>query len=128
MALAGFGMLKATAHTKLLNLGSNFGGFVVFAIGGAVLWKLGLAMGVGQFIGAQIGSRFAMKNGAKIIRPLLVISCLAMATKLLADASSAWSIATIWRSRKAGEIASAYERLHRPMDLSAQMLPSIQVA
>jgi uncharacterized membrane protein YfcA len=98
VALAGFGMLKATAHTKLLNLGSNFGGFVVFAAGGAVLWKLGLAMGVGQFVGAQIGSRFAMKNGAKIIRPLLVLSCLAMATKLLADASSAWSIATIWET------------------------------
>ena len=98
VALAGFGMLKATAHTKLLNLGSNFGGFVVFAMGGAVLWKLGLAMGFGQFIGAQLGSRFAMKNGAKIIRPLLVLSCLAMATKLLIDASSAWSIATIWET------------------------------
>ncbi len=98
VGLAGFGMLKATAHTKLLNLGSNFGGFVVFAAGGAVLWKLGIAMGIGQFVGAQIGSRFAMKNGAKIIRPLLVLSCLAMATKLLADASSAWSISTIWET------------------------------
>ena len=39
-----------------------------------------------------------MKNGAKIIRPLLVLSCLAMATKLLIDASSAWSIATIWET------------------------------
>jgi uncharacterized membrane protein YfcA len=42
-------------------------------------------MGAGQFIGAQIGSRLAMKNGAKIIKPLLVISCLALATKLVAD-------------------------------------------
>ncbi len=98
VALAGFGMLKATAHTKLLNFGSNIGGFIVFAIGGSVFWKLGLAMGVGQFIGAQVGSRFAMKNGAKIIRPLLVVSCLAMATKLLIDASSAWSIAAIWET------------------------------
>lgn len=85
VSLAGFGMLKATAHTKLLNLGSNVGAFAVFIFSGAILWKLGLIMGVGQFIGAQIGSRMAMKNGAKIIKPLLVVSCVAMAARLLAD-------------------------------------------
>lgn len=85
VALAGFGMLKATAHTKLLNFGSNVGGFVVFAITGSILWKLGIAMGIGQFIGAQIGSRLAMRNGIKIIRPLLIISCLCMAGRLLWD-------------------------------------------
>ena len=42
-------------------------------------------MGVGQFAGAQVGSRFAMKNGARIIKPLLVITCIALAIKLLAD-------------------------------------------
>ncbi len=83
--LAGFGMLKATAHTKLLNLGSNLGSLAVFAINGAILWKVGLLMGVGQLIGAQIGSSLAMRSGAKIIKPLLVISCVALATKLLAD-------------------------------------------
>ena len=35
-ALAGFGILKATAHTKLLNFASNLGGFVVFAAVGAI--------------------------------------------------------------------------------------------
>lgn len=83
--LAGFGMLKATAHTKLINLGSNFGSFLVFAATGSILWKIGLVMGVSQFFGAQLGSRMAMKNGAKLIKPLLVISCLALATKLIAD-------------------------------------------
>lgn len=83
--LAGFGMLKATAHTKLINLGSNFGSFLVFAMTGSVLWKVGLVMGAGQFLGAQVGSGLAMKNGAKIIKPLLVVSCLVLAAKLLAD-------------------------------------------
>lgn len=94
VGLAGFGMLKATAHTKLLNFGSNFGSFLVFTLSGAMLWKLGLIMGLGQFLGAQIGSRLAMSNGAKIIRPLLVISCLAMATKLLVDSGAFATIAT----------------------------------
>jgi uncharacterized membrane protein YfcA len=85
IALAGFGVLKATAHTKFLNFGSNLGAFVVFVLYGAVLWKVGLLMGAGQFAGAQVGSRFAMKNGAKIIKPLLVVTCIALAIRLLAD-------------------------------------------
>jgi len=93
VGLAGFGMLKATAHTKLLNFGSNFGSFLVFTVSGAIMWKLGLIMGLGQFLGAQIGSRLAMKNGAKIIRPLLVISCIAMATKLLIDSGTLAEVA-----------------------------------
>lgn len=85
VTLAGFGMLKATAHTKLLNLGSNFGALIVFASFGAILWKIGLLMGACQFLGAQLGSRFAMRIGAKLIKPLLVIVCVALAVKLLAD-------------------------------------------
>lgn len=83
--MAGFGVLKATAHTKLLNFGSNLGAFIVFVFSGAILWKLGLMMGLCQFLGAQVGSRLAMRNGAKIIKPLLVFTCLALAIKLIAD-------------------------------------------
>ncbi|MDO9418690.1 TSUP family transporter [Pararhizobium sp.] len=83
--LAGFGVLKATAHTKLLNFASNIGAFIVFALYGAVYWKLGLITGVAQFLGAQVGSRMAMKIGAGIIKPLLVITCIGLAIRLLSD-------------------------------------------
>lgn len=83
VTLAGYGVLRATAHTKLLNFASNLGGFAVFAFSGVILWKLGLAMGAAQFLGARIGSGFAMRFGAKLIRPLLVVVCLALALKLL---------------------------------------------
>ncbi|MFB2551719.1 TSUP family transporter [Ensifer soli] len=85
VTLAGFGVLKATAHTKVLNFGSNLGSFVVFAVSGAVLWKLGLMMGAGQFLGAQLGSRLAIRSGARIIKPMLILSCVALTTRLLAD-------------------------------------------
>ncbi|MDL2407940.1 TSUP family transporter [Rhizobium calliandrae] len=85
VTLVGFGMLKATAHTKLLNFGSNLGGLIVFTFSGVILWKVGLTMGLGQFLGAQAGSRLAMRIGAKLIKPLLVIVCIAFAIKLLAD-------------------------------------------
>jgi len=85
VTLGGFGLLKATAHTKLLNLSANTGAFVIFLLGGVILWKVGIAMGLGQFLGAQAGSRLAMRNGARIIRPLLAVSSLAMAIKVFFD-------------------------------------------
>lgn len=88
VTLAGYGMLKATAHTKLLNFASNLGGFAVFATGGSMVWSVGLAMCVGQIAGARLGSVLAMRVGAKLIRPLLVVTCLALAARLAFDAQS----------------------------------------
>ena len=85
VTLLGYGVLRASAHTKLLNFTSNIASLLVFALSGKILWPLGLAMGVGQFLGAQMGSRLAIKNGAKLIRPLLVVVCCGMAIKLLLD-------------------------------------------
>lgn len=85
VALAGFGILKATAHTKFINFGSNAGAFLVFLAHGAVLWQVGLLMGAGQWIGARLGSRFAMKQGARLIKPLLVTVSVLLALRLLAD-------------------------------------------
>lgn len=83
VSLAGFGVLRATAHTKLLNFASNVGGFAVFALSGAVLWKLGLAMGAAQFAGARLGAHFAMRRGARLVKPVLVAVCLGLALRLM---------------------------------------------
>jgi uncharacterized protein len=81
--LAGHGVLKATAHTKLLNFASNIGGLLAFALVGAPLWGLGLAMGLSQIAGAYIGARLAMRIGAGLIKPLLVITSTALALRLI---------------------------------------------
>ncbi|HCH72071.1 MAG TPA: hypothetical protein DFK19_08490 [Ochrobactrum sp.] len=88
VALAGFGVLKATAHTKLLNCASNVGRFVTFALVGTINWKIGICMGIAQFIGAQIGASLAMKVGSRIIKPLLVVVSLALAVRLLMDGTN----------------------------------------
>ena len=85
VALAGYGVLKATAHTKLLNFASNLGGFAFFAAAGVVSWQVGLTMGVVQFLGARVGAGLAMKKGARLIKPLLVVTCVALAVRLLID-------------------------------------------
>jgi uncharacterized protein len=83
VTLAGYGLLKATAHTKLLNFASNVGAFAVFSLSGAVDWRIGILMGAAQFLGARVGAHTAMNNGAKLIKPLLVTVCLVLAAKLL---------------------------------------------
>lgn len=85
VALAGFGVLRATAHTKLLNFASNLGAFAIFAGAGAIHWQTGLAMGVAQFLGARLGAHAAIRNGAALIKPLLVLVCAGLALRLLAD-------------------------------------------
>lgn len=83
VALAGQGVLRATAHTKLLNFASNVGGFAVFAAAGVVHWRIGLAMGVMQILGAWLGSRMALRIGGRLIKPLLIVVCIALALRLL---------------------------------------------
>jgi uncharacterized protein len=85
VSLFGLGVIQATARTKLLNFTSNIAALIMFALGGNIVWVAGLTMGLAQLLGAQIGSHVAIANGAKVIRPLLVLVCIAMAVKLLAD-------------------------------------------
>lgn len=52
-------------------------------LGGKILWQVGIIMGVGQFIGARLGSKMVVSKGSKIIRPLLVTMSLIMSARLL---------------------------------------------
>lgn len=90
VALLGYGVVRATAHTKLLNLSSNLGSLLLYAATGAVVWPIGLVMAGASLLGAQIGSRLAMRHGARIIRPLLVVVSSLMALKLLLDPANPW--------------------------------------
>jgi uncharacterized membrane protein YfcA len=81
--LAGFGVLKATAHTKMLNFASNLGSLAVFVTTGATWWVMGFAMAAAQILGAALGARLAMRIGARLIKPLLVCTSTGMALRLL---------------------------------------------
>lgn len=85
VTLAGFGLAKATAHAKVLNFATNISSLLFFALGGKVVWLLGLIMLAGQALGATLGSRLVLTQGTKIIRPLVVTMSLAMSIKLLAE-------------------------------------------
>ena len=83
VGLRGLGLTRATALTKLLNLTSNVASVFFFALGGKMFWLLGLCMAAGAMVGGWIGSHTAMRFGARLIRPLLVLLSLGLTARLL---------------------------------------------
>ena len=83
VGLRGLGLTRATGLAKLLNLTSNLASLIAFAIGGKVLWLLGLTMAAGSMTGGWLGAHFATRHGARIIRPLMVTASLALTGKLV---------------------------------------------
>jgi len=83
VALRGYGLTKATALAKLVNVASAIASLVLFALGGHLAWLLGLCMAAGAMAGGWLGSHSALRFGAKLIRPLLVTISLALTARLL---------------------------------------------
>ena len=81
--IKGANIMESTAVTKLLNLSSNFAAFIIFAFQGYVIWYLGLVMAVAQVAGAYTGSKFAIRNGEKVVRPVLVVVSILLSLRIL---------------------------------------------
>jgi uncharacterized membrane protein YfcA len=81
--LLGCSLVRATAHTKVMNLTSNIVALAFFIRAGQVLFVEGLLMGVAQFIGAKIGANLVTLKGAKFIRPVFITVVLLITAKLL---------------------------------------------
>ncbi len=85
VGLAGMGLTRATAHTKVLNATSNLASLILFALAGHVVLLVGAVMAVGQVAGGWLGAHYAVRHGARLIRPLLVLMSLGLTVKLLLD-------------------------------------------
>lgn len=83
VALLGYNLRRATVHTKVLNFTSNIAALVFFILGGQVVWLLGLSMGLGQSLGARLGSHLVLRQGTRLIRPLLALVSLTITLRLL---------------------------------------------
>lgn len=81
----GLAAREATATTKIIDFTSSASALLVLASHHEVLWLQGLLLGLGQIIGAWIGSGLVIKRGAKFIRPILVVVSLGLSLKLIYD-------------------------------------------
>jgi uncharacterized membrane protein YfcA len=80
---AGFNLIRATAHTKVMNFTSNVISLFLFVRANHVFYSAGLAMGIGQMLGARLGAGIVVKSGARFIRPVFITAALALTGKLL---------------------------------------------
>lgn len=95
VAIAQLTLVEATAKTKILNFTSNIAALLSFILAGLPIWKLGLIMAVGGFIGARFGARIVVTKGQKWIRPLVIVMSMAMALKLLWEQHSQWLLSML---------------------------------
>lgn len=83
MMLLGHSMLRATATTKVMNFTSNFVALIFFLAVGQVHFLEGIVMGVGQFMGARVGSKLVITRGTAFIRPVFITMVLLLVGRLI---------------------------------------------
>jgi uncharacterized membrane protein YfcA len=90
VALLGYSFLDASAKARLANWATNLGALVVFVPQGAVLWKVGLLMGLGNLVGGYAGARVAVSRGARFVRVFFVVVVSAFIVRIGGDVLGVW--------------------------------------
>lgn len=83
--LMGFTLSTASGNAKLVNLASNVAALAAFISAGKVVWVIGLPAAVTGILGNWIGSGLAVRNGAKVIRPIFLVAVGLLFIKILYD-------------------------------------------
>ncbi len=81
--LAKFPLARANAHAKVINLTTNLTSLAVFLTGGQVVFLLGLAGAACNMAGNFLGAELAVKRGAAVTKPVILIVLGLLALKLL---------------------------------------------
>jgi len=82
VASLGYAFITASAIAKVVNVATNVGAIFVFGINGAVIWQIGIIMGVANISGAIIGARLAIKGGSTLVRKVFLLVTLALIVKV----------------------------------------------
>lgn len=85
VGLLGLSLPQATADAKVVNFASNLAALATFALRGVVLWKIALPMALAQFLGGWVGAHLAVKGGARLIRPVVLLVVVALVVKITVD-------------------------------------------
>ncbi len=90
VGLLGYSFLEASAKARLANWTTNLGALVVFVPAGAVLWKVGLVMGVCNLLGGYLGARTAIARGSGFVRVFFVLVVSAFVVRIGGQVLGVW--------------------------------------
>jgi hypothetical protein len=82
VASLGYAFITASAIAKVVNVATNVGAIMVFGINGAVIWQIGIILGVANISGAILGARLAIKGGSTLVRKVFLIVTVALIVKV----------------------------------------------
>jgi uncharacterized membrane protein YfcA len=82
VASLGYAFITASAIAKVVNVATNVGAIMVFGVNGAVIWQIGIILGVANISGAVIGARLAIKGGSTLVRKVFLIVTVALIVKV----------------------------------------------
>lgn len=79
---AGFNLVRTNSIKVFVVLVYTLAALAVFLIEDQINWKYGLTLAIGNATGAWVASRWSVKWGEKIIKPVLLLAVIGMAIKL----------------------------------------------
>ena len=82
VASLGYAFITASAIAKVVNVATNVGAIMVFGVNGAVLWQIGIILGISNISGAVIGARLAIKGGSTLVRKVFLLVTVALIVKV----------------------------------------------
>ena len=85
VGLLGYNFLEASAKARIANWATNIAALLVFAAQGAVMWKIGLVVGLCNLIGSYVGARTAVAKGSRFVRVFFVVVVSAFIVKIGSD-------------------------------------------
>ena len=84
--LMGFDLRTANGNGKVLNLASNYASLFTYLMNGLVVFHIGIPCAISNILGNLLGSHFALKKGARFIRPMMLVVLVLLLGKLISDA------------------------------------------
>lgn len=84
-SMCGLSLLESNGNAKIVNLGSNLMAALVFLFHGKVLFWLAIPCNITNMIANYIGSKLAIKNGDRIVRPVLIFVLILLFIKMIYD-------------------------------------------
>ena len=75
----------ASGNVKLVNLSSNLGALATSLMAGKVIIPIGLLASGFAIAGQYLGAGLALKNGSKIVRPVIMVVLLLLAGKIILE-------------------------------------------
>ncbi|NFO31327.1 sulfite exporter TauE/SafE family protein [Clostridium botulinum] len=83
--ILGFNLITASGNAKIVNLASNFSALIAYILGGKVMFSIGVPAAVCAIAGNYLGAHLAIKNGDKIIKPIIFVAIGLLFIKVIFD-------------------------------------------